>query len=88
MTGPSAATRLAPWLGLVVSVVLLCMAFGAAQLFGWDFASRAPRSASTDEVPPLHGLWEPKLFGPGTLPAIAVALLGWRYAADLAERLP
>jgi methylthioxylose transferase len=87
MTGPSAATRLAPWLGLVVSVLLLCLAFGAPHLFGWDVASRAPRSASPQEVPPLHGLWEPKAFGPGTLPAIAVALLGWRYAADLADRL-
>ena len=88
MTGPGALPRLAPWLGLAVSVALVCLAFGAPHLFGWEVASRAPRSASPDEVPPLHGLWEPKLFGPGTLPAVLVAVLGWRYAADLADRLP
>ena len=32
---------------------------------------RAPRNASPHEVPPLHGFWQPKLFGPGTLPAVA-----------------
>ena len=42
----------------------------ARHCFGLEVASRAPRSASPDEVPPLHGLWEPKLFGPGTLPAV------------------
>jgi hypothetical protein len=38
-------------------------------------------------VPPLHGLWRPKLFGPGTFPAVLLALLGWRYAPVLAARL-
>lgn len=74
-------------IGLVVTAVLLVLAFGLPHWLDWEVFARAPRNASSREVPPLHGLWEPKLFGPGTLPAIALALLGWRYAADLAERL-
>ena len=70
-----------------MTVVLLVLAFSLPHLLDWEVASRAPRNASPDEVPPLHGLWRPKAFGPGTLPAIAIALLGWRYGAQLAERL-
>jgi hypothetical protein len=77
----------AAWLGVVVTVVILIMGFGAPHWLDWDVAPRAPRNASPHEVPPLHGLWRPKLFGPGTLPAVLIAGLGWRYAADLAARL-
>jgi methylthioxylose transferase len=87
MTGPVHA-RVAPWFGLACAVVLVTLAFALPHLDGWEVASRAPRNASPHEVPPLHGLWRPKLFGPGTLPAIVIAALGWRYAADLADRLP
>jgi hypothetical protein len=87
MIGPARA-RLVPWLGLVVTVVLVTLAFALPHLDGWEVASRAPRNASPHEVPPLHGLWRPKWFGPGTLPAVVIAVLGWRYAADLADRLP
>jgi methylthioxylose transferase len=76
------------WSGALVTLVLLVLAFGLPHWLDWQVYPRAPRSASPDEVPPLHGLWDPKLFGPGTLPAVLVALLGWRYAVDLAERLP
>ena len=85
---PDVRARVAPWLGLLVTAVLLALAFTLPHLLDWDVAARAPRNASPAEVPPLHGLWEPKWFGPGTLPAVAIALLGWRYAADLAARLP
>jgi methylthioxylose transferase len=88
MSGPRAVPRAVPWLGLLAAAVLVTLAFVLPRELGWEVASRAPRNASPREVPPLHGLWEPKLFGPGTLPALAIALLGWRYAADLAERLP
>jgi methylthioxylose transferase len=87
MTGPARA-RLVPWVGLAVTVVLVTLAFALPHLDGWEVASRAPRNASPDEVPPLHGLWRPKWFGPGTVPAVVIAALGWRYAADLADRLP
>lgn len=86
-TSPISLSR-AAGLGVLLTVVLLVMGFGAPHWLDWDVASRAPRSASPHEVPPLHGLWRPQLFGPGTVPAVAIALLGWRYAADLAERLP
>jgi len=87
MADPPALPRAVPWAGLVLTALLVSLAFVLPHQFGWEVASRAPRNASPDEVPPLHGLWRPKLFGPGTLPALALALLGWLYAADLA-RLP
>jgi hypothetical protein len=75
------------WLGLLVIAVLLLLAFGVPHWTDWEVASRAPRSAVSGEVPPLHGYWAPQWFGPGTLPAVAIAFLGWRYAATLAGRL-
>jgi hypothetical protein len=77
----------APWVGLAVALLLVLVAFAVPPLFDWEVWARAPRSLANGELPPLHGFWEPKLVGPGTLPAVAIALLGWRYAVDLAERL-
>ena len=76
-----------PWAGLVVAALLVLVAFAVPPLFDWEVWPRSPRSFSDLEIPPLHGLWDPKLFGPGTLPAVVIAALGWRYAADLAARL-
>ena len=87
MAGPRTVPRAVPWLGLIGTLLLLTLAFALPRLLGWEVASRAPRNASPLEVPPLHGLWRPKPFGPGTVPALVLALLGWRYAADLAARL-
>ncbi|HEX5087603.1 MAG TPA: glycosyltransferase family 87 protein [Nocardioides sp.] len=78
----------AAWLGLFAVLVLLLLGFGLPHWMDWWVAPRAPRNSSPHEAPPLHGLWRPNLFGPGTVPSIALALLGWRYAAGLAERLP
>lgn len=75
-------------LGLAVAVALLAAAFAVPPLTGWEVWPRAPRSASPLAIPPLHGLWDPKWLGPGTVPAVLLALLGWRYAAALAARLP
>jgi len=83
----SPALSRAAWLGLLLTVVVLLVGFGAPHWMDWDVAPRAPRNASPHEVPPLHGLWRPTLFGPGTVPAVLLALLGWRCAAGLAERL-
>lgn len=75
----------APWVGLATVLLLVMVAVLVPKLTGWQVR---PRDViSSDDVAPLHGLWEPKWFGPGTLPAVAIALLGWRYAASLAERL-
>jgi hypothetical protein len=88
MATPSSTLSRVAWLGVALTVLLLLMGFGAPHWLDWNVASRAPRNASPHEVPPLHGLWRPKLFGPGTVPAVVIALLGWRYAAGLAARLP
>src|SRR3954449_8545405 len=81
------ARSLAAWAGLAVTVALLVVAFGMPHWLDWAVPSRAPRTAPPHEVPPLHGLWRPKLVGPGTVPAVLLALLGWRYAPGLAIRL-
>ena len=78
----------APWLGLVAALLLVAVAFAVPPLLDWEVWPRAPRSLADGDLAPMHGYWQPKLFGPGTLPAIVIALLGWRYAVDLAERLP
>ena len=88
MTSTGVTRTRSAGVGLLVAAVLLSVAFGVPHWLDWEVYARAPRSASPDEVPPLHGRWEPKAFGPGTLPAVLLALLGWRYAADLAARLP
>src|SRR3954454_20247760 len=87
MSTTPAVRSLAAWTGAVVTVALLLVGFGAPHWLDWSVAARAPRNASPHEVPPLHGLWRPKLFGPGTLPAVLIGVLGWRYAAALADRL-
>ncbi|MEP9364705.1 hypothetical protein ABLE68_17190 [Nocardioides sp. CN2-186] len=78
----------APWIGLVVALVLVLAAFAVPPLLGWEVWARAPRSLDTGELPPLHGYWDPKLADLGTLAAIVLALLGWRFALAYAERLP
>lgn len=77
----------APWVGLVVALALVALAVTVPLATGWEVWTRAPRSVVPDEVPPLHGWWEPKLLGPGTVPALAIGLLGWWCGPRLAERL-
>jgi hypothetical protein len=77
----------APWVGLSIALLLVGIAFAVPPLLGWEVWARSARSRASGELPPLHGFWQPKLLGPGTLPALAIAVLGWRYAVDLAERL-
>ncbi|HWJ10632.1 MAG TPA: hypothetical protein VNS46_14740 [Nocardioides sp.] len=79
----------AAWLGLTVAVVLIALAFALPHLLDWDVHTRTKQSPAPAPVtPPLHGWWEPKWWGPGTLPALLIAVLGLRHAADLAQRLP
>jgi methylthioxylose transferase len=77
----------AAWIGLAVALLLVAAAFLVPRWLGWEVWPRAPRSASPREVPPLHGLWEPKWWGPGTLPAVLVAVLAARFGPGLAARL-
>ncbi|MDF1605536.1 hypothetical protein [Nocardioides sp. YIM 152315] len=78
----------AAWIGLVAALLLVAAAFVLPRWLGWEVWPRAPRSASPREIPPLHGLWEPKWWGPGTLPAVALAALAGGFGPALARRLP
>ncbi len=81
---PPVASGRAPWVGLTAALVLMLAAVVVPRVLGWDVHAR---SAPDGGVPPLHGLLDVKLFGPGTLPALLLAALGARYAIPLAERL-
>ncbi|MCM0619566.1 hypothetical protein [Nocardioides bruguierae] len=71
--------RVAAW-GVGVALVLVALAFALPHLLGWDVHTRASRSSvDAPLIPPLHGWLEPKLLGPGTLPALALAVLGWTW---------
>jgi hypothetical protein len=76
--------RIAPWVGLAVAAGLVALAVVLPRLLGWEVYSYSVPDPSV--VPPLHAKWDPKV-GLGTLPAVVLALLGWRHAAALAERL-
>lgn len=65
----------AAWTGLGVALALVALAMAVPAVTGWDVHVRS--------FPPLHAAWDPRL-GPGTVPAVLVALLGIRYAATLA----
>lgn len=83
----TARLRLAPWLGLAAALGLVAASFVVPALLDWDVYSRSDPD-TPNSLDPLIGFWDPQWFGPGTLPALAIGVLGWRYAADAAERLP
>jgi hypothetical protein len=74
----------APWVGLGAAVALMVLAAVVPPLLGWDVHARAE---ATGTFPPLSASWDPKV-GVGTVPAVLLALLGWRYAVDLGGSLP
>lgn len=75
----------AAWIGLIATLVLMAAALLVPLLSGWEVYPRA--HPGPDDVTPLHGRWEPKFIGAGTVPAIVIAVLAWRYAAAWAKRL-
>ncbi len=77
-----------PWIGLGVAVALVVVASFLPTLIGWTVYSRSDPAGTPGSVTPLHSIWEPKLFGIGTLPALLIGYLGFRYAVGVAERLP
>jgi hypothetical protein len=74
------------WTGVAVLVLLVVLAAALPGTVGWEVRARSSRAGGFS-VPPLHGTWQPRGIGPGTVPALLVALLGWRYGVDLARRL-
>lgn len=82
-------TSRAAWTGVVVTSLLVLAAFLVPQVTGWEVYSRAPRS-QVDElvIPPLHGWFEPKLLGPGTVPALLLGLGGWWWGSRWAGVAP
>ena len=68
--------------GLGAVALLVVAALLVPPLAGWEVH---PRSDGRG-LPPLHGFFDAKV-GPGTLPALVIAVLAWRYA-DRAARLP
>ena len=70
-------------LGLGVLLCLVGLAAVAPPLLGWDVHARLHGRG----FPPLHGHPDVRV-GPGTVPAVVLAVLAWRFATSLAERLP
>ncbi len=69
------------WAGLGVAVGLLVLSFGLPVALGWDVRARSDMFG----VPPTHGFWQPKV-GPGSLPALVLAVVGVRCAQRWARR--
>lgn len=73
----------ASWVGLLLTLALVVAAVAVPLATGWRVHVRA----DTDHgVAPLHALWDPKV-GPGTVPALLLAMLGVVGAFGHAERL-
>lgn len=77
----------AAWLGLLAAVGLVALAMAVPALSGWEVRARSA-GAGGISVPPLHGTWQPHGVGPGTVPAVLLALAAGRWATGLADRLP
>jgi hypothetical protein len=79
---PSRRRRLlvatAPWVGLGVALALIALAMIVPPLLG--------QSVHIRSFPPLHAEWMPRL-GPGTLPAVLLAVAAAIQGVPLARRL-
>lgn len=68
-----------PRFGLVAALGLMTLAIVIPALTGWR--------VEMSSFPPLHAGWLPRV-GPGTIPALLLAVGGSLYAVQLAEALP
>ena len=82
------ASSAAPLLGLAAALVLIVLAFAIPPLADWQVWARSASSLPERAIPPLHGMWEPKLLGPGTVPAVLIALLGGTWLWRRSETTP
>jgi hypothetical protein len=80
-TDPAGRRDPAAW-GLAATLLLVALALVVPPLTGWDVQARA----DARDLPPLHGFWDPELLGPGTVPALVIVVLGWRYAGPWCGR--
>lgn len=69
---------MAPWIGLGVALALIALAMIVPPLLG--------QSVHIRSFPPLHAEWMPRL-GPGTLPAVLLAIAAATWGVPLARRL-
>lgn len=65
--------------GLAIALGLMVAAYAVPDLAGWDIHLK--------EVPPLHADWHPRL-GPGSLPALAIAVVAGVGAIRWSEKIP
>ncbi len=75
---PGRLVPVAPWIGLVVALALIALAMIVPPLLG--------QSVHIRSFPPLHAEWMPRL-GPGTLPAVLLAVAASVWGVPLARRL-
>ncbi|QWC84939.1 hypothetical protein KLP28_15550 [Nocardioidaceae bacterium] len=68
--------------GLVVAVVLVLLTMSVPEIFGW----LVHPFGGPNGVEPLHSRWSPHL-GPGTVPAVVLAVLGVLHGPRLAAEL-
>jgi hypothetical protein len=74
------ATRArAPWIGLGVAALLVAAAMIVPPALDWN--------VHVNTFPPLYADWDPRV-GPGTGPAVLIAILGTLFAARAATALP
>ena len=78
------AAAVAPWVGFGAAVGLMVLAVVLPRLAGWDVHAR---TRPDDAFPPLSATWDPHV-GVGTVPAVVIAVLAWRYAVESASSLP
>lgn len=71
-------------LGLGLTLVLMAAATAVPLLTGWEIFTHS--TIEGDEFPPLHSRWDPKV-GPGTVPAVLLAVAALLGARRVAERL-
>ncbi len=65
-------------IGLGVAATLMVLAMAVPAVFDWN--------VRVNSFPPLHAEWDPRL-GPGSLPALLLAVAAALYAGRLSERL-
>src|SRR4051794_9808517 len=76
--GPRRARR-AAWIGLSTAVALVALAMVLPAATGWN--------VHVFHFAPLHADWDPRV-GPGTAPAVLLAIAAAWTAVDVADRIP